>query len=1046
MKKSIHLLILNLVLSAAVFGADLYMVSVQSRQDSELLKDLNVEPILRAGNEYIILADRTEYDFILSRNMDIQFLAGNVNKHELALDNRRDRENVNRYRLIYEKDNVRLFLIDPIDLQPTEDIPDLMPIYNRNIQITYVEPSPVQVRTPRIDIDLEYLVSLVVQDSVESYVERLQAFYCRVTGTDSAYAARDWIKSKFESFGYDSVYTDSFTADIQIENTSCFNVVAVKEGSLYPEIHIIVGGHYDGVLNSPAADDNGSGTAGVLEIARVLAAIETHVSIIFVAFDAEEWGLSGAWHYANNAFLNNDQLFVMFNLDMIGHLPNTDEAELFHGANTRFAQTWINLADSLTGITGYLSGSSGGSDHFPFDQNGFDVAFIAEYIFSDNWHTPQDSTVYMNFDYATRMIEATLATVYVEANGEDFDNDGILNENDNCIIIANSSQDDFDSDGLGDICDNCPALANSDQEDADNDGMGNICDDCPYDSYNDIDGDGICGDIDNCPNNNNPGQDDVDQDGVGDACECNAAEFVFTGDRRNLLGWAIAGAGDVNNDGTDDIIVGAQGYYSYKGRIYIYSGEDGSTLDYASGGTSGDRFGFAVNGIGDVDQDGYDDYIVGAPAAGGGYGQAYVYSGQYGIKIHTFTGNSIGDFYGTSVAGIGDINGDSIPDIAVGAIHYLSFGPGEAFIYSGQDFSQIYSYSGEHNGDRFGICISEVGDVNNDNVPDFAISATRNSLVIQNAGQAYVYSGQDGGLLHTFIGQEEGDALGAGLAPVGDINGDNHDDILISAVQTLGTSVQNGKAMIYSGRDGAILRTHTGEAAGDIFGQAVAGLGDINNDGYDDYVIGAPDKYELKNPTGLGRVYAYSGQDGALLNVYARVLLWDMYGWDVANVGDINNDGMNDLAVSAYGNDEGGIDAGQVYVYLMGDTDNDGFMVGCDNCPYDYNSGQNDDDIDEVGDACDNCPNHFNPGQEDGDDNGVGDVCDYVCGDANNNGDVNILDVTFLISYLYKDGQAPDYMDACDVNDSGTVNILDVTYLISYLYKDGPELNCPQNK
>ncbi len=125
------------------------------------------------------------------------------------------------------------------------------------------------------------------------------------------------------------------------------------------------------------------------------------------------------------------------------------------------------------------------------------------------------------------------------------------------------------------------------------------------------------------------------------------------------------------------------------------------------------------------------------------------------------------------------------------------------------------------------------------------------------------------------------------------------------------------------------------------------------------------------------------------------------------------------------------------------DPELDGIVGGLDNCPYDYNPDQLDTDEDGVGDICDNCPEVYNPGQEDVDpENGVGDACEYVCGDVNGTETVNILDITYLIAFLYKEGPPPDPMEAADVNATGTVNILDITYLIAYLYKEGPEPNC----
>jgi len=174
-----------------------------------------------------------------------------------------------------------------------------------------------------------------------------------------------------------------------------------------------------------------------------------------------------------------------------------------------------------------------------------------------------------------------------------------------------------------------------------------------------------------------------------------------------------------------------------------------------------------------------------------------------------------------------------------------------------------------------------------------------------------------------------------------------------------------------------------------------------------------------------------------------------------------------------------------VYFLSFNDADADGTLDYCDNCPNDYNAGQensdgdshgdacdlcpgfNDDvdgdadgvpdgcdmcpgfddktDVDEDGypDECDNCPDEYNPGQEDANSNGTGDVCDWICGDANGDASSNILDVSYIVNYLYRGGPVPDPPEKADVNHSGGTNILDVTYLINYLYKGGPAPNCP---
>jgi CubicO group peptidase (beta-lactamase class C family) len=115
----------------------------------------------------------------------------------------------------------------------------------------------------------------------------------------------------------------------------------------------------------------------------------------------------------------------------------------------------------------------------------------------------------------------------------------------------------------------------------------------------------------------------------------------------------------------------------------------------------------------------------------------------------------------------------------------------------------------------------------------------------------------------------------------------------------------------------------------------------------------------------------------------------------------------------------------------------------CDNCPDSTNTDQMDADQDGWGDVCDNCPDDYNPGQGDADQDGTGDVCEYICGDADGDSSMNMLDILYLIAYLYKGGPTPDPLESADVDSSSSVNMLDILYLIAYLYKGGPEPVCP---
>jgi hypothetical protein len=125
------------------------------------------------------------------------------------------------------------------------------------------------------------------------------------------------------------------------------------------------------------------------------------------------------------------------------------------------------------------------------------------------------------------------------------------------------------------------------------------------------------------------------------------------------------------------------------------------------------------------------------------------------------------------------------------------------------------------------------------------------------------------------------------------------------------------------------------------------------------------------------------------------------------------------------------------------DSDQDGVGDTCDNCPDSTNADQADIDSDGVGNVCDNCPDIHNPDQSDSDGNGTGDACEWICGDANSDRNVNMLDILYLIAYLYKGGPAPETPEAADVNNDTSIDMLDILYLIGYLYKGGAEPTCP---
>ncbi len=400
-------------MTAAAHSADLYRVWVGSETDADQLRETGVEAIARVNDGYLVLTDRVSSEALENSDLKIELVALSLEKDNLAIDMDHDRSKSARLPVLFEENHLRLFQVTTDYWMRSEVEDQLAPVLVENLPITYTKTMIYNPRAATGIADLDSLIGLISQDSLDSYSHRLEAFYRRWAGTDSMMAASAWIKSKFESFGYDSVVFDSFTFYNSTHGVrQCRNVVVTKVGSRHPEWEIVVGGHMDAGQVSPGADDNGSGTVGTLEIARVLANIDTDVTFRFITFDGEEWGLYGSWHYANRALARGDNIIYMLNMDMIAHYTNDAQANLYYGSETTFSELWADLADSLVGITAQFNGSSGGSDHYPFTQNGFQATFVQEYHFSDVYHTVQDSTVYLNYEYMTRMVKASLATAY----------------------------------------------------------------------------------------------------------------------------------------------------------------------------------------------------------------------------------------------------------------------------------------------------------------------------------------------------------------------------------------------------------------------------------------------------------------------------------------------------------------------------------------------------------------------------------------------------------------------------------------------------------
>ena len=355
----------------------------------------------------------------------------------------------------------------------------------------------------------------------------------------------------------------------------------------------------------------------------------------------------------------------------------------------------------------------------------------------------------------------------------------------------------------------------------------------------------------------------------------------------------VATAGDVNGDGYSDVIIGDYSFDFYRGKAFVYYGSVtglSSLPDWTAVGEQADSwYGFSVSSAGDVNDDGYSDVIISAPSYSFECceGRVYVYYGSPNGLLQSpawiSNGESVTAYYGESVSGAGDVNGDNFSDVIIGTFRQQP--QGKAYVYHGSPLGLSLSPNWIAEGDTawFGYSVSSAGDVNNDGFSDVIVGN------FSAHSKAYVYHGTASGLSNSYDWIYEGICsnytIGWKVSSAGDVNGDSYSDVIVMSPFIAKINMFLGSQTGVEDSADWTLDLPNFESF-----WSIANAGDVNADSYSDIIIGSDE----------GRAYLYDGSSSGLSNDPA----WQINtGGDfktVSTAGDVNNDGFSDVILGNY--------------------------------------------------------------------------------------------------------------------------------------------------
>ncbi len=411
------------------------------------------------------------------------------------------------------------------------------------------------------------------------------------------------------------------------------------------------------------------------------------------------------------------------------------------------------------------------------------------------------------------------------------------------------------------------------------------------------------------------------------------------------FGWAVAGLGDVNGDGVSEIAVGApqdqwRGWDA--GLVTLYSGADRRVLWESPSTIAHEKLGTSLAGTGDMDGDGIPDLLAGCPSRdairilSGADGHEIARCVDAG-------GGNVGIDHG--VASVGDLDGDGVPELASGAPQNseVSHHQGKITVYRYERATgtcairfEIWDSPGAYY-DNLGQAVAGIGDVNGDGVPDLAAGEPGYDAGASGSGAVLVVSGANGSFVRrlTDPAAATNDNLGIDVHGIEDLNEDGVPDVVASTERR---GSWEGEVILFSGADGAVIRrlTDSSTVLEERVGGAIDVVGDVDGDGFDDVLAGA--RYAtVDGVTRCGRALVFSSRTGEILAVLAPPVkvAEALFGSAVAEAGDATGDGIPEFAVGAPYDDVAGIvDSGSFAVFAVESIcDDDGvspFSGDCD--------------------------------------------------------------------------------------------------------------------